>query len=243
MRMGLLVDGQPYADQPVDPTNASCQVPFSSPVPCPLQTVRTLALDTATLPNGPHSVRVAIADAAGNRTVSEPQLVTTRNGGPPNGRGASRFARLNAWFVTAGERRAARVVSYGRSRSIAGRLINSEGRPIAGAGIDVLTRTRRAGAAWRPHGTVTTGEGRYVPLPPQRWALASHSLRVPRVHLRRGAGRIVRCDVERACGRGPRCHSPAGDSAGPHHVPRTSSRWAWPPWSPGSAVRRRAKRP
>jgi hypothetical protein len=158
MRMGLVVDGQTYADQLVDPTNARCQVPFSSRVPCPLETVRTIAFDTATVPNGAHSVRVAIQDAAGNRTLSEPMLVMTRNGGPPNGRGASRFARLNAWFVTAGERRAARVVSYGRSRWTAGRLTDSAGRPIAAAAIDVLTRTRRPGAAWRPRGSVVTSE-------------------------------------------------------------------------------------
>jgi len=66
--------------------------------PCPLAADRTLSLNTAELPNGAHSVHVALIDAAGNRTLSDPVPIVTRNGGAPNGKGASRFARLRGWF-------------------------------------------------------------------------------------------------------------------------------------------------
>jgi hypothetical protein len=51
-------------------------------VPCPLTASGTLQLDTATLPDGVHSVRVLVQDAAGNTTASGPATLTTHNAPP-----------------------------------------------------------------------------------------------------------------------------------------------------------------
>jgi hypothetical protein len=159
-RMGLVIDGQGFAEQSVDPTDSRCRIPFTSLVPCPLEIARTLAFDTALLGNGTHSVRVMVEDAAGNRTLSDPVTVTTRNGGQPNGKGATRFARLQTWFEDAG--RSERTVSFGRTRSIAGRLTDAAGHAIGGAQLQVMSRDRRPGARWRSARSTTTSEkGRF----------------------------------------------------------------------------------
>ena len=123
----------------------------------------TVAFDTATLRNGPHAIQASVTDAAGNETRSDPVVVTTRNGSRPNGRGASRFVQLAAWLRSrTAKRRASAVVPYGSVRTVDGRLTDADGRPIAGAVLDVVSRVDRPGARDKRAGTVTTrADGRF----------------------------------------------------------------------------------
>jgi hypothetical protein len=129
-------------------------------VPCPLTLDRSLALDTTRIANGKHTIQVALTDAAGNRTLSGPVEVEVRNRGVPNGVGASQFAKLAAWFATRSSvRRTASVVSYGKTRAIAGRLTDEHGVAIAGASLDVAATTGRPGSRARIVGQVVTDAG------------------------------------------------------------------------------------
>jgi len=109
---GLRIDGRDYAVQAVDPDHSTCRPPYPTPVPCPLRHRPTLIFDTATLPNGPHTVRVLLRDAAGNETVSDPYAVVTRNGSQPNGRNAGPLARLRAWLPARGKRLVTRRIGF-----------------------------------------------------------------------------------------------------------------------------------
>ena len=90
--------------------------------------------------------------------------VTTLNGSQPNGRGASRFVKLNAWLRSKRDKpRRAAVVPYGATRFAEGRLTDAGGHPISGAVLQASSRVRRPGAKYVNTGTVTTSEdGRFA---------------------------------------------------------------------------------
>jgi hypothetical protein len=132
---------------------------FDRPQPCPLRIDDGgLDVDTAKLPQGRHSVRVLLEDAAGNRTAifgpvvrsiaasgaigpgSDPALR-----GAANGDGATDQARLSAHWGKRGSR--TRLVSeFGRPHVVRGRLRAQDGAPISNAGIDVVSRTTAVNA-------------------------------------------------------------------------------------------------
>lgn len=69
------VDGVPVVQQ-----GAGCSKPFVAVVPCKPATSGTITLDTATLADGPHSVRVLITDATETNTAAfGPFTITTSN--------------------------------------------------------------------------------------------------------------------------------------------------------------------
>jgi hypothetical protein len=165
--VSVVVDGQVVGEQPADINSADCRQPYLRPVPCPLVAKGTVELDTAAVANGVHQIALAIKDAGGNCTLSEPVAVTVRNPGAPNGGHASRFARLEAWFQTKSTRhRTAATVSYGRTRAITGRLSDENGVPISDAVLDISATTGRPGSTVKPLGQVATdakGRFRYLP--------------------------------------------------------------------------------
>ena len=82
-RATLEVDGAAAVSQVVDANGGDCREPFTTPVPCRLTASGTIALDTATLPDGVHSVRLLVSDATGTNTVVHgPVQITTRNQAP-----------------------------------------------------------------------------------------------------------------------------------------------------------------
>ena len=85
----VIADGTKVAESRIADAG-SCRHPFNLPVPCPLHAAGTIALDTAALENGRHRFQVALVDAAGNRTFSDPVSAVVRNAKEPNGTGASR---------------------------------------------------------------------------------------------------------------------------------------------------------
>ncbi|MCW2951291.1 MAG: hypothetical protein JWQ48_461 [Conexibacter sp.] len=77
----------------VEPGNADAYE-FASPQPCSTATHEAVALDTTTLVDGQHTVRVAVEDAAGNLTTVHEDTFATHNGPiatqPPALAGAAR---------------------------------------------------------------------------------------------------------------------------------------------------------
>jgi hypothetical protein len=132
---------------------------FDRPQPCPLRIdAGTLDVDSAKLPQGRHTVRVLLEDAAGNRTAifgpvvrniaasgaigpgSDPALR-----GAANGDGASDQARLTAHWGVRGSRTSL-VSAFGRSHVVRGRLRAEDGAPISNAAIDLVSKTTAVNA-------------------------------------------------------------------------------------------------
>jgi hypothetical protein len=132
---------------------------YAAAEPCPLRIDDgSLDIDTSRLPQGQHTVRVLLEDAAGNRTAifgpvvrrisasgavgpgSDPALR-----GAANGEGASDQATLTAHWGKRGNR--THLVSrFGRTHVVRGRLRTADGAPIANAAIDVVSKTTAVGA-------------------------------------------------------------------------------------------------
>ena len=82
-RATIEVDGAAAVTQVVDDNDGRCREPFTVPVPCRLTASASVALDTASLPDGVHSVRLVVADATGTNSVAYgPVRITTRNQSP-----------------------------------------------------------------------------------------------------------------------------------------------------------------
>jgi hypothetical protein len=107
---------------------------------------------------GRRTLKLRIVDAADNVTEQGPYSVdvsTPSDRGPLNGNGATEDGILSARF--SGSTKTRKTVSYRSRPTITGRLLNSAGRPVAGATLRVLTRDRRSGAAFVERYTTTTG--------------------------------------------------------------------------------------
>ena len=112
---------------------------------------------------GARILKLRITDAGGNVTEQGPYAVnvaTPSDRGARNGAGATDDAKLTAHF--SGTTKTRRTVAYRARAGISGRLLNSAGRPISGAQLQVLTRDRRQGARFVARSTTTTkSDGRY----------------------------------------------------------------------------------
>lgn len=158
----LEVDDRPVATEPM----RGCAEPFAAPVPCPLQAGATLRLDTTTLPDGPHRVRVVATDVGGNAVAHGPVDISVRN--VPVACAAGTDRALAARF-TGRRRRRTRTAGYGARVRVRGQLAG------AGAGVRIqpLERVARRGARETPAGPsmTTDARGRFsfrVPRGPSR---------------------------------------------------------------------------
>jgi hypothetical protein len=156
--VGALIDGVPMVERPADPTSSTCRTPYLLRIPCPLAANVTLRVQTSAMPNGRHVVEAFATDVGGNRTTSRPILVTTQNGGQPNGIGASRLAELKVTRA----RHAQSVVRPRARTTLVGQLQRPSGTPISDAAVRVQAMTALRGARWRDAGSVVTGaDGRF----------------------------------------------------------------------------------
>jgi hypothetical protein len=137
--------------------------------PCPSTVSADVGFDSTKVANGVHHLVVSVIDAAGNEaTVLDRGILVDNPGnpGPPNGIGASTFARIQArWASTPGTRL---TTSYGRRERIEGRLTGLAGAPIVGAQIALAATPQATGAHSVAMRDVTTGpDGEFdVELPP-----------------------------------------------------------------------------
>jgi hypothetical protein len=146
---GVQVDGRTVGEVPV--SSSSCRPPFRKLVPCPLTVSTTLQLNPASVPDGPHQIRVFARDATGaNVGYSSSLAVVTSARGALNGRNGSDQARLSIGVrrpVKAGHRapraHSTATVGYGSKAVVSGRLRNSSGQPIVGARLVVATAVDR----------------------------------------------------------------------------------------------------
>ncbi|WP_320670254.1 hypothetical protein [Patulibacter defluvii] len=170
-RLAIEVDGQvasyvPLAEAPCRPWPGSERT-FLSPKPCPGTIGGLQTFDTKDLPEGIHTVRVLVEDAAGNQsTVYGPTTKKLRrtDPGPNNGAPAVDDARLAvAWE---GRESDARSIRYGQRPLAVGQLTTGKGQPIRGAYLRVMiTRDARNSPPFERSSLRTDEEGRF------RWRL------------------------------------------------------------------------
>jgi hypothetical protein len=145
----------------VDPADVYA---FKWPQPCPLDVRTTVTVDTASLPEGTHSIGVVLEDAAGNRTtLATPAARTVVHRGTPNGGDGAVLKRIGRYTVT---------TSFAKRRPTLQGTLTLGGAPVAGALLDVLARNQVSGAALTKIAEVRTdAKGRYrikVPGGPSR---------------------------------------------------------------------------
>lgn len=140
----LLVDGVVVQRESV--RSASCVKPYTAPVPCSLGGRLTVALDTATVPNGGHNLELRVRDAAGNLAPVGPVRIDVQNpvpagAAPPvSGRVALRRTTVRT--------------SYASRLRLEGAVTGLDDLPLAGAKVEVASRVRTDGAPFEPAASV-----------------------------------------------------------------------------------------
>jgi hypothetical protein len=144
-RATLEVDGTAAVTQVVDPNGGACREPFTTPVPCRLTASGSIALDTASLSDGVHSVRLLVSDATGTNTVVHgPVRITTRNQAPGCDPAITR-AVTPVTLRFRGTRSRHLTRKRGRGARVAGTVAGA----AAGTTVFVVGRAIRAGARER----------------------------------------------------------------------------------------------
>jgi hypothetical protein len=154
-RAVVKVDGSPAGVQPLGGADCADAYPadadpyqFLVPVPCPGAVNGAVTrINYRTLPAGPHAVEIAVEDAAGNATsvyaTQFPKLNAENAPSTPAGIKRLLNAKIKVWFVKS---RTTRFTSrYGNRVVTRGRLLDSSGKPVRGARIDVFHRLRSTG--------------------------------------------------------------------------------------------------
>lgn len=153
------VDGRPVATAIIDDNDKKCVLPFVHRVPCKPSAAGTAALDTNSLEDGQHNVRLLVTDATRSNTIAYgPILITTKNRSPgrgaPNGTNAADGARITARWR--GRKRRELRTAFNRTVAVTGTLRDPIGRPITGATVEIAGRELRLAAGERILRRVTT---------------------------------------------------------------------------------------
>jgi hypothetical protein len=154
-RAVVRADGKPVAVQPLGGPDCADANPsdadpyqFLVPVPCPAAVNGAVTkINFRSLSAGPHAVEIAVEDAAGNSTTvyatQFPKLNAESAPSTPQGVKRLLNAKIKVWFV---KTRNTRYTSrYGKRVVTRGRLLDSAGKPVRGARIDVYHRLRSSG--------------------------------------------------------------------------------------------------
>ncbi len=120
---------------------------FAHPDPCPQSASGSLALNTAKLADGTHTIELTVDDASGNTTIAYDGTITTHNAptngaepDPPQPTANGSHASESAHLTLTG--RAALTRGYRASPlTLHGALSDSDGTPIAGATLEVSEHT------------------------------------------------------------------------------------------------------
>ncbi len=189
-RLGVEVDGQVRSWKNL--AGAPCAAwpgterTFLSPKPCPSSVGGVQQISTADLPDGVHTVRILVEDAAGNQTTAYGPVTktlrrsadgTTTAGdgkggtggsvtdpGPLNGTPAVSEARIRARWT--GRESATKSIRFNQRPKLDGQVTTPNGQPIKGAFVRVtIRRDARNSPAFDRDSLKTDSRGRF------RWTL------------------------------------------------------------------------
>jgi hypothetical protein len=153
--LGTVVDANSGRCADADATNGDPHE-FLWPAPCKTSVAPQLSIDTSGLPVGDHAITLVLEDAAGNRTTVYGPVTKTILA-PPAGRGAANGDPASDAARFTGRRHRTVTTSFRHRRlRVRGRLVGPDGKPIAGARIEVLSQLHRAGAKFRAIGAART---------------------------------------------------------------------------------------
>jgi hypothetical protein len=212
------IDGQVVATTVLDSNGGRCNQPFVVRVPCKLSAKGTLSVDTATLTDGAHQLRLLVTDATGTNTAAWGPVTITAENAICNPVPLSGGAQLSARVVAPNRRgRASAEVTtaYGRRLNLTGTLVGADGGPIANARVCIQAADPLSPTAAQTIGTATTDAGgKYSypiePGPSRRYVViyrlptgavsstvsvnvrATASIRVNRTRLRNGQTAVFR---------------------------------------------------
>ena len=150
-----LVDGAVAAKRDFGP-----ECPRVNPAACPTARMEELTIDTDTLTEGSHQVRLRVTDAAGNSAESPAQTIGVRRSevaGAPVG--VLRSRHLTAFF--SGNRKRSLIASFNGRPKVNGRLTNADGGPVSNAPLVVVEKQAGRAANATPVGS-TGSDGRYA---------------------------------------------------------------------------------
>jgi hypothetical protein len=152
----IKVDGQPAAVQPLGGPDCADANPadadpyqFLVPLPCPGAVNGAVTrINYRDLSAGPHGIEIAVEDAAGNQSavfgpVQFPRLNAENAPSTPAGIKRLLNANLKVWFAKG--KKKSFTSQYGNRVVTRGRLLDSRGKPVRGARIDVFHRLRSSG--------------------------------------------------------------------------------------------------
>jgi hypothetical protein len=152
------VDGRVVQSQALDNTG-TCQQPFVATVPCPLSANGTAQFNTASIPDGTHTLRLLVTDAAGNTAAWGPVTITTVNN-PCSPVPAVPGLTVSAGFVRHVHKRirlAERLTtSYSRRPVVVGSLTSAGGAPVGNAPMCVAVQDAYPGAPIVPVASLST---------------------------------------------------------------------------------------
>ncbi|WP_026909699.1 hypothetical protein [Patulibacter minatonensis] len=180
-RLGVEVDGtiRSWINMAPAPCRAwaGTERTFLSPKPCPSTVGGVQTISTADLPEGAHTVRVVVEDAAGNQTTAYGPVTKTlsrtppaapADPGPENGSPASSDAVLKASWE--GRESPTRSIRYDQQPVLRGQLTTAAGQPIKDAAVRVtITRSSRNSPPFERESLQTNSEGRF------RWKIPKGS--------------------------------------------------------------------
>jgi hypothetical protein len=192
--VGLLIDGHPAAQN-----DYLAQCAYANFAACPASESGSIGWNTATVPDGQHSLELIVQDAAQNTRTIYAGTITTANApadtstpamlapgpgaavtapfasggaGAPNGTGATQNATIRL------------VVASSISRpfvhsalKLTGRLLDSQGHPIGDATLDVIQRARDGASAGTISHAHTRADGSFtatVPTGPSRMIVLAY---------------------------------------------------------------------
>lgn len=152
-------------DTVVGVRNFAAECRYSDFSACPSRRNDDLVVDTRLVPDGAHTLRLRVTDAAGNRFSAQPPgAIRVANGNTTRGN-----LRLEARF--AGKAGAAATTRFGRRVTIRGRLSDISGHGIRNGRVEVVERRLSTGTIDRAKHIVTAADGKFnyrVPRGPSR---------------------------------------------------------------------------
>ncbi len=155
----LLLDGSPVITD-----DYSSQCTYTNFAACPQSQTASIALDTSKIANGEHQVALRVTDAAGNTQTVDNHLVLIANEAPAEGPPPPPCAAVVGTHttITVTTRHHLLVSNYHQRARLNGQLLESGGKPIANASVEVLARQAVGNDKFFPLGHVTTrANGRF----------------------------------------------------------------------------------
>jgi hypothetical protein len=156
LQANLLVDGERREGKRI--SGSSCAQPYTTPTPCPLSGRVEIGFDTRSVDDGKRRVALELVDVAGNRALVGPYTVVVKNNPdivPVPDAAPQLPGRLSMDRAVIRSRFGARV-------AIAGRVVDLDDQPIAGARIDIASKLRMHGSAFSAAASVVSdSRGRF----------------------------------------------------------------------------------